>query len=80
MSSFLALYRGRTVGEAQLVAVTTDPGVVAAFATRLLSGTPEEDDAADDPVLATIEQGRRQALRLIARDGAGVGAELAEAR
>ena len=68
MSSFLALYRGRTVGEAQLVAVTTDPGVVAAFATCLLSATPEEDDVADDPVLASIEHGRRQALRLIANE------------
>jgi hypothetical protein len=68
MSTFLALYRGDTVGKAQLVAVSADPTTVADFASRLL-GEPAPPRAPEgDPVLASIEQGRRKALRLIARE------------
>ena len=69
-SSFIALYRGHTITDAKLVAVSADPGMVADFAKRLLR-QPRGDAAAADPVLATIEQGRRQALRLIARERPG---------
>jgi hypothetical protein len=68
VSTFIALYRGDTVSEAKLVAVSADPGTVADFACRLL-GEPAPPQAADnDPVLASIERGRRRALRLIARE------------
>ena len=67
-SSFLALYRGRSVADAKLVAVSADPGVVADFATRLLNRTAPEDDDEEDPVLAAIEGGRRRALRLVSRE------------
>jgi hypothetical protein len=64
--TFLALYRGRTVGEAKLVAVCSDPAVVAEFAARFLPHEAQEDD---DPVLATLQESRRAALRLIVKEG-----------
>ncbi len=63
MTTFLALYRGRTVGEAQMVAVTADPVIVAEFAERVLERT--EEDESPDPALRAIERGRRRALRII---------------
>lgn len=64
-TSFLALYRGRTVGEARLVAVTADPEVVAEFAARLLQKSPPDDG---DPVAGTVEDARQQALRLVVKE------------
>jgi hypothetical protein len=40
-TTFLALYRGETVGASTLLAVTADPGIVANFATRMLTGAEE---------------------------------------
>lgn len=60
MKSFIALYRGPTVSEARLVSASGDAALVAYVATRLLEMPSEEDD-----VLAPIEAGRRQALRLV---------------
>ena len=71
MTTFLALYRGKTIAEAKMVAVTADPALVAAVASHLLS-TPHSQD--DDPVLTTLERGRRAALRLITRETANVEA------
>jgi len=65
MTTFLALYRGKTVADAKMVAVTADPELVAAVAAHLLD-TPHPQG--DDPVLTTIERGRRAALRLITRE------------
>jgi len=65
MTTFLALYRGKTVAEAKMVAVTADPVLVAAVATHLLD-TPQL--AVEDPVLTTLEHGRRAALRLITKE------------
>lgn len=62
MSTFLALYRGETVASAKLVAVSADPLTVAEFAARLLDQPVE----VEDPVILSIERGRRQALRHIA--------------
>jgi hypothetical protein len=64
-TSFLALYRGDTVGSAKLVTVSADPNVVAAFVGRLLS----EHKLPSDPILVEVERGRRRALRLIAQEG-----------
>jgi len=66
MTTFLALYRGKTVAEAQMVAVSADPGLVALVAARLLDMPPADDTA--DPVVITLERGRRAALRLIKRE------------
>jgi len=65
MTTFLALYRGKTVAEAKMVAVTADPELVAAVATHLLD-TPHPQG--EDPVLTTLERGRRGALRLITQE------------
>jgi hypothetical protein len=76
MTTFLALYRGRTIAEAKLVAVTADPTLVTAVATHLLDAHEPQDA---DPVLTTLERGRQGALRLIRREadhaeGEGAGA------
>jgi hypothetical protein len=68
MTTFLAVYRGESIASAKLVAVSADPDIVSDVATRLLKCITPDDGADEDPVLATIEHGRRQALRLIARD------------
>ena len=47
MTTFLALYRGRTVSDAELVALSAEPGVVSKFFEEL---TREEIvDASEDP-------------------------------
>ena len=68
MTTFLALYRGKTVAEARMVAVTCDPHLVALVATRLLEAPPGDDTA--DPVVTILDRGRRAALRLMKREAA----------
>ena len=65
MPTFLALYRGDTIGEARMVAVTADPCLVADVVHRLLDQPREHDD---DPVVRAIDHGRAIALRLIRRE------------
>ena len=65
-ASFLALYRGQTIGAAEMVAVTAEPEVVRDFAARLLDRSEQPEP---DAVLRELERGRRVALRLV-RDGA----------
>lgn len=48
MTDFLALYRGRTVAEAELVAVTAEPRLVRKFFSELLD-VPEEEQLAKKP-------------------------------
>ncbi len=63
MGTFVALYRGRTIAESTIVAVSSDPALVADFAARLLQQPAQSEDTDDDPVLKCVEQGRRKALR-----------------
>ena len=65
MTTFLALYRGKTIAEAKMVAVTAEPALVAAVASHLLDTSHSQDN---DSVLTTLERGRRAALRLIKRE------------
>lgn len=65
MPSFVAVYRGPTVAEARLIAVSADPALVADVSGRLLQLSPDESD---DRVLTTLEHGKRSALRLIRRE------------
>jgi len=65
MPTFLAVYRGRTIGEARMVAVSADPGLVAEVVDRLLDHSQMDDD---DPVIHAIDYGRVTALRLIKRE------------
>lgn len=67
-TTFLALYRGESVGSAKLLALTAEPLLVGEFAARLLDHTEEEDS---DPVVHELEDGRRRALRVV-RDEPGI--------
>jgi hypothetical protein len=64
MTTFVALYRGDTVADARLVAVSADPSLVSQIAAQLL----EREAARGDPVLAPLERGRRATLRAIGRE------------
>jgi hypothetical protein len=63
LTTFLALYRGDSIGAAKLLTVSTDPEMVWDFAARLLEKPESQRDP--DPVLDELEQGRRRALRLV---------------
>ncbi len=67
MTAFLALYVGKTVCEAQLVALSADVQLVADVAERLV----REDNQADEPISSELASGRRAALRLIAGEKSG---------
>lgn len=56
-TSFIALYRGQTVAEARLVAVTAEPDIVKRFVREL----------ADEPQ-GTDKENTREALRLVRGD------------
>jgi hypothetical protein len=60
-TTFLALYRGESVSNAKLLALTADPEIVHDFAGRLLAGPEAEEDA----VALELERGRRRALKLV---------------
>ncbi len=62
MASFLALYRGETIGSAGLLAVSADPALVADFADRMLA---EPEPEGSDAATIEVERGRRNALRLV---------------
>jgi hypothetical protein len=62
MVTFLALYRGRTVAEAEVVGLSVDPQLVAEVASRLLQRCTAVDG---DPVLRGKHEAQRRALRLL---------------
>jgi hypothetical protein len=68
VAHFIALYTGRSLSSARLVSVSSDPSIVRDFVGRLLREPPAEDD---DPVAASLERGRRAALRLIQKEASG---------
>ena len=70
--SFVALYRGPTISSARLIAVSADPELAAQVSARLLDQT---DEAERDPVVVTLERGRRAALRAIKREAGDVPAD-----
>jgi hypothetical protein len=51
LTSFLALYRGESIGAAKIVAVNANPELVADFAGRMLK-EPVEAEIVRDPVLS----------------------------
>ena len=59
MQTFVALYRGRSIRTAKLVAVTVDQVIVHHVAQHLLAA-PEPQE--DDPILDALEQGEKRAL------------------
>jgi hypothetical protein len=57
LTDFVALYRGRTVSEAELVAVSAEPRLVGRFVAELLQehvGECEESDKANRPTVVTL--------------------------
>lgn len=69
MTTFLAVYRGQTVSTAKLIAVTADPGVIAAVVDHFLDQSTST--AESDPAIEATCRGRRRALRIIRREAAG---------
>ncbi len=60
MTDFVALYRGRTVSEAELVAVSAEPRLVSRFFAELL-GQPQPQQEAEEgehtrPVLEVVNE------------------------
>lgn len=70
--TFIALYRGQTIGSARVVAVSADPDVVIRFADELLQ---KNRRAELDPIMSAVDEGRREALQLV-RDEAEEEASL----
>ncbi len=65
MVSFVALYRGRSLSEAELIAVSTDAGLVAHVAAALLQ---ERSPRMPDAAVNALSKGKRRALKLIRAD------------
>jgi hypothetical protein len=64
MPTIVALYRGKTVASARLIADSADPSLVAEVAARMLA----KPSPADDPAVACLDDGRNEALRVIERE------------
>ncbi len=62
MTTFLALYHGNTVNSSEILALTADRHIVEDFAARLLREPPETPT---NPVVGSIEEGRRRALEVV---------------
>jgi hypothetical protein len=65
MLTFIALYRGSSVSNAELVTVSSEPGLVREIADRLMARP-----LPTDPVNKARAAGEREALRLIAERNA----------
>jgi len=65
MTTFVALYRGQTIAEAKLIAVSADLELVSDVTSRILQGQMPD---AVDPVIKRLETGRRDALSEIRRE------------
>jgi hypothetical protein len=60
-TSFVALYRGRTISSARLIAVSADQRLAADVAAHMRC----QPMASDDSIVTELERGRDAALRLI---------------
>lgn len=65
MTTFIALYRGQTIAEARIIAVSADPSLVADVSARMLQNPEVENQ---DAIIAAFETGKRDALRLIKQE------------
>jgi hypothetical protein len=68
MTTFVAIYRGRTISDARLIALSADPALVADVTARILQERSAEES---DPIIASLEKGRREALRLVQQESGG---------
>jgi hypothetical protein len=53
-TNFIALYRGRTVAESRLIAMTAEPEIVALF-VREITGAPENTDKSEEQSVSTAK-------------------------
>ena len=58
-TTFVAVYRGATISEAHLLAVSTDPDLVRDVVARILG---DRHEVITDPAVRALEEGRREAL------------------
>jgi hypothetical protein len=65
MISFVTLHRGRTLAEAELIGVATDPTLVAYVAAAVLHDIHE---APGDAAMVALSRGRRRALRVVQQE------------
>lgn len=65
MTTYVAVYRGLTISDSRLVALSANPSLVADVTTRILAERQYEEP---DLVVACVEEGRRQALKLIKQE------------
>ena len=65
MNTFVAIYRGASINQAKLIAVSIDPALIAYVSARLLE---EQIPTGQDSVIAELERGRQEALRLIRQE------------
>ena len=65
MVSFIALYRGRSLSEAQLVGVSVRRDLIQNVSEVMLDDLTR---GLNDPIIASISNGRRKALEMIQRE------------
>ena len=65
MVSFIALYRGRSLSEAQLVGVSVRRDLIQNVSEVMLDDLTR---GLNDPIIASISNGRRKALEMIRRE------------
>ena len=65
MTSFIAVYRGNSISDAKMIAVSGSHSLVAYVASEMMSDEFCWNDASDDPSLSALNQGRWDALRLV---------------
>lgn len=61
--SFLALYRGSSLRDAEVVAISSAPEIIAEFAERLLAAPLDGVDR--DPILRASQKAKRTVLELV---------------
>ena len=68
MLTYVAIFRGEEADDARMIAVSSDPQIVAEFADRI-AADPRYSSA--DPAIQELHRGRLRALRVIAREAMG---------
>ncbi len=72
--TFIALYRGSRLSSAELVAVSTDPSLVAHVAAALLATHEHEPEGSGDVATQALSAGRQHALELVRDEASSRGA------
>jgi hypothetical protein len=65
VATFIALYRGSRLAAVELVAVSTDPGLVAHVAGKILAARQGEGEPMTDPATMALTTGKIHALELV---------------